>query len=110
MHPQVKAAFLDELEKLAGFFTKQPVQVPPSAVEQIAKHLHKNELAYELGGLGILGSIGADELQAHARGGEEHSVLGGTPGHAAVDTLGLSVLAAPVAAEMLLKNKGLLHK
>lgn len=118
MHPQVKAAFLDELEKLAGgFFTSPNTKVvPPGLAEQIAQHLHKHEHAYELGGLGILGTIGLDEMQAHARAHgtgtpeENLSLLGGPAGQGAVDTVGLGVLAAPVAAEMLLKKRGLLHK
>ncbi len=84
------------------------------ALEQLARHLHKHEDPYELGGLGILGAIGADRLQAHARAAaagdaSEHAIedkqLGGESAHALADTVGLGVLAAPIAAKMHLERK-----
>lgn len=78
-------------------------------LRSVGEHLHKHEDAYELGGLGVLGAIGGDRLQAHARAGagasnhaiEKKQMLGET-GHAAVDTAGLGMLAAPLAAKKLL--------
>lgn len=80
-----------------------------SKLRAVGEHLHHHEDAYELGGLGVLGAIGADRLQAHARAGagagnhaiEKKQMLGET-GHAALDTAGLGMLAAPIAAKKLL--------
>jgi len=78
-------------------------------LQRAAKHLHDHEDAYELGGLGVLGAIGADRLQAHARAGagsSNHAIekkqLLGESGHAALDTVGLGTLAAPIMAKKLL--------
>lgn len=82
-----------------------------SARSPIAKkllgHLTKHDHAYDVAGLGILGAIGADRLQAHARAGMgatnhdiEKKQLLGESGHAMLDTVGLGVLAAPVIAHM----------
>jgi hypothetical protein len=77
-----------------------------------AEHLHHHEDAYELGGLGVLGAIGGDRLQAHGRAHaagqtgehniEKRQLLGGETGHAALDTAGLGLLAAPLVAKKLL--------
>lgn len=80
-----------------------------NVLKSIARHLHNNEDAYELAGLGTLGAIGLDRLQAHARAGrgaDEHAIekkqLLGESGHAALDTAGLGVLAAPIVAKKML--------
>jgi len=85
------------------------IGIPPmgsDVLRRIAQHLHTHEDAYELGGLGLLGAIGLDRLQAHARAGRgahEHDIekrqLMGESGHAGLDTLGLGVLAAPIVAK-----------
>lgn len=75
--------------------------------DAIVKHLKNHDHAYDVAGLGVLGAIGADRLQAHARAGkgatehqiEKKQVLGET-GHALLDTAGLGILAAPVIAHM----------
>lgn len=89
-------------------FSMQPIK---SGLHNVAEHLHKHEDAYELGGLGVLGAIGADRLQAHARAHkqglydeksiEHHQALGET-GHAVLDTAGLGMLAAPIVAKKML--------
>lgn len=94
-------------EKKANF--AGAVQTVQSGLRQAGQHLHQHEDAYELGGLGVLGAIGADRLQAHGRAGlgasneaiEKKQMLGDT-GHAALDTAGLGMLAAPLAAKKLL--------
>lgn len=64
---------------------------------------HKAELA----GLGVLGGIGADRIQAHARAGKgaseediEKKQLLGETGHALTDVAGLGILAAPSIAHL----------
>lgn len=91
-------------EKKAGF-----MGAVKGGLRAAGEHLHHHEDAYELGGLGVLGAIGADRLQAHARAGAgasnhdiEKKQLLGESGHAAVDTAGLGMLAAPLAAKKLL--------
>lgn len=91
---------------------KKEASAPAGVLGRVAQHLHKHEDAYELGGLGILGAIGADRLQAHARAGagaDDHAIekkqVMGESGHAALDTAGLGILAAPVAAHMFLHKK-----
>jgi hypothetical protein len=91
-------------EKKAGF-----MGTVTNGLKQVGEHLHKHEDAYELGGLGVLGAIGADRLQAHARAGagaSNHAIekkqMLGESGHAALDTAGLGMLAAPLAAKKLL--------
>lgn len=81
------------------------------ALSQLARHFHHYEDPYELAGLGILGGIGADRIQAHLRAGsgasekdiEKKQLLGET-GHAVADTAGLGVLALPTVSKMLLKK------
>lgn len=93
-----------EEDKTAGF-----IGAVKGGLQQAAKHLHDHEDAYEIGGLGVLGAIGADRLQAHARAGigasnhaiENKQMLGET-GHAALDTAGLGMLAAPLVAKKML--------
>jgi len=93
-----------EEDKTAGF-----MGAVKGGLRQVGEHLHHHEDAYELGGLGVLGAIGADRLQAHARAGagatnhaiEKRQMLGES-GHAALDTAGLGMLAAPLAAKKLL--------
>lgn len=84
----------------------------PGLLRRIGEHLHKYEDPYEVGGLGVLGGIGADRLQAHARAGAgatedqiEHKQLMGESGHAAADTLGLGILAAPLIAKRAITGK-----
>jgi hypothetical protein len=87
-------------------------QASPGLLHRVAAHLHKYEDPYEVGGLGILGGIGADRLQAHARAGRgsteeqiEHKQIMGESGHAAADTVGLGVLAAPLLAKRMVTGK-----
>lgn len=84
----------------------------PGVLRRIGEHLHKYEDPYEVAGLGVLGGIGADRLQAHARAGAgapeeaiEHKQLMGETGHAAADTLGLGILAAPLVAKRAITGK-----
>jgi len=84
----------------------------PGIMRRIGEHLHKYEDPYEVGGLGVLGAIGADRLQAHARAGVgapeeaiEHKQLLGESGHAALDTAGLGILAAPLVAKRAITGK-----
>lgn len=92
-------SFSDELQKIAA---------PPGLMQRGARFLVKHEDPVELAGLGVLGTIGADRLQAHARAGtgaSEHDVekkqLMGETGHAGLDTAGLAMLAAPLVAKKL---------
>lgn len=98
---------VEKPEKVAGLMNTMK-----SGLRQAGEHLHHHEDAYELGGLGVLGAIGGDRLQAHARAHaagaygeqaiEKKQLLGGETGHAALDTAGLGLLAAPLAAKKLL--------
>jgi hypothetical protein len=91
-------SFSDELQKIA-------VEAP-GLLRRAAGALVKHEDPVELAGLGVLGTIGVDRLQAHARAGRgasEHDIekkqLMGETGHAGLDTAGLAMLAAPLAAK-----------
>lgn len=94
-----------ERAKTAGILPKM------TAADKIRKHLQKHDHAYDLAGLGVLGAIGADRIQAHARAGlgannhdiEKKQLLGET-GHALLDTAGLGILAAPVAAHIIRRH------
>lgn len=93
-----------EAEKKAGFLGSVG-----NKAKGLARHLEHHEDAYELGGLGVLGAIGVDRLQAHARAGagaNNHAIekkqLLGESGHAALDTAGLATLAAPIVAKKFL--------
>lgn len=100
------AAFRDELEGLLKSATVM------DTVKRVAQKVHHFEDPLEVGGLGVLGAIGADRLQAHARAGAgagEHEIekkqLLGESGHAALDTAGLGILAAPLVAKRLVTGK-----
>lgn len=78
------------------------------AGRRLAKWLHHHEDHLDAAGLGVLGTIGADRIQAHLRAGNgatdqdvEHKQLLGETGHAVLDTAGLGILAAAPAAKLL---------
>ena len=82
------------------------------ALKAIAKNVHHSAEPLDLAGLGILGGIGADRLQAHLRAGKdatEHSIekkqLLGESGHAVADTAGLGLMALPILAKRLHSGK-----
>jgi UDP-N-acetylmuramyl pentapeptide synthase len=92
-------AFSDELEKISA---------ASGAFGKAMKSLHKWEDPIEVAGLGVLGGIGADRIQAHVRAGKgasDHEIekkqLLGETGHAIADTAGLGILAAPLIAKRL---------
>jgi len=108
MNSPVLRAFSDELQKIANAL---PEAVNPGLLRRAGEFLVNNENPIEVAGLGILGGIGADRLQAHARAGAdaseediEHKQLMGETGHAAADTVGLGVLAAPLLAARAIKG------
>lgn len=113
MNYVVLQGFSDELQKIANAATNAIAHPPGGGVlKRIAGHLHKYEDPYEVGGLGVLGGIGLDRLQAHARAGRgasEHDIekkqLLGETGHAAADTVGLGILAAPLLAKRHITGK-----